>query len=122
MDDVRELPCFTAVFRSEKVITRIHDLRLPVPLTASQVGIFLALFALCLLAYTGTPLHHTNPLLVLFVVPAGGAWAMSRTRVDGRSPVAAGLALAVFALRPRRTRRGERVGRLLSRRVQVPIC
>ena len=122
MDDVRELPCFTAVFRSEKVITRIHDLRLPVPLTASQVGIFLALFALCLLAYTGTPLHHTNPLLVLFVVPAGGAWALSRTRVDGRSPVAAGLALAVFALRPRRTRRGERAGRLLSRRVRVPIC
>ncbi len=119
MESVRELPCFTAVFRSEKVITRIHDLRLPVPLTASQVGIFVALFALSLLAYTATPLHHANPLLVLFALPAGGAWAMSRTRVDGRSPVAAGLALASFILRPRRTCRGSRLPRPARARVRV---
>ncbi len=118
---MRELPCFTAVFRSEKVITRVHDLRLPVPLTASQVGIFLALFALCLLAYSGTPLHAANPLLVLFAVPAVGAWALSHTRVDGRSPVAAGLALGSFALRPRRTRRGARLTRPLRARVPVPV-
>ncbi len=120
MQRVRELPCFTAVFRSEKVITRLHDLRLPVPLTASQVGIFLALFALCLLAYTSTPLHHANPLLVLFALPAGGAWALSRVRVDGRSPVAAGIALFAFALRPRRTRRGTRLSRSVAVRVRVP--
>jgi TcpE family len=119
VDGPRELPCFTAIFRSEKVITRIHDLRLPVPLTASQVGMFLALFALCLLAYTGTPLHHANPLLVLFVVPAGGAWALSRMRIDGRSTFAAGLALASFVLRPRRTRRGKRFSRPVSMRVPI---
>ena len=119
MQPVRELPCFTAVFRSEKVITRLHDLRLPVPLTASQVGIFLALFSLCLLAYTSTPLHHANPLVVLFAVPAGGAWALSRLRIDGRSPVAAGVALASFALRPRRTRRGERLPRSVKTRIRI---
>ena len=116
---MRELPCFTAVFRSEKVITRIHDLRLPVPLTASQVGIFLALFALCLVAYTATPLHHANPLLVLFALPTAGAWALSRVRIDGRSPVAAGMALASFALRPRRTRRGARLPRPVTVRIRM---
>ena len=116
---MRDLPCYTAVFRSERVITRLHDFRLPFPLTASQVGIFLALFAMCLFAYTGTPLHQANPLLVLFVIPAAGAWALSCTRIDGRAPVAAGLALASFFLRPQRTRRGSRLPRRVRTRVVV---
>ncbi|SRR6266511_555821 len=117
----RELPCFTAVFRSEKVITRINDLRLPVPVTASQVVIFLALFALSALAYAGTPLHVANPLVVLFAVPAAGAWALSRTRIDGRSPLAAGLAITSFALRPRRTRRGARLPTAFRGRARLAV-
>lgn len=117
---MRELPCFTAVFRSERVITRIHDLRLPFPLSTSQVLAFLALFALSALAYLGTPLRGANPLLILLGLPAAGAWAISRARIDGRSPLAAALALAGFLLRPRRTRRGGRAPRPLRVRVALP--
>src|SRR6266511_2713733 len=100
MERVRELPCFTAVFRSERVITRIHDLRLPVPLTTSQVVIFLALFAVSAVLYAATPFRGGNALVFLFGVPAVGAWLLSRTRVDHRSPLAALAALVCFALRP----------------------
>jgi hypothetical protein len=70
------------------------------------IGWALAALAVMLVASSlpvlGPILHLLHPALRLVIVPIGVAWLLSRWRIDGRPPLAAGLAFLRWRTGPRR--------------------
>jgi len=99
---------FRVCFELERRLHKIDNWRVPLPygLPLRSVGYFgAALFAVVLLGEVplcGALLGVLHPVLRYFLLPAGAAAALTRMRIDGRSPVAAGLAWLRMRAEPSR--------------------
>lgn len=114
---------YRLVFRRRWRIFRVQGWRIPLPggLELRALGYWLGCLAaiglLGQLPALGPALGAIPASLRLLVVPALGAWALSRTELDGRSPHRALFGLALWRLRPRSVaglRRCPREGMLLA--------
>ncbi|WP_246091061.1 conjugal transfer protein, partial [Nonomuraea deserti] len=80
-----DLPTYTNIWRIEKRLYKLYDLRLPMPLPIVWIGVFVGVFVpwSLLLVLVGVPLEM--PWHVLFLVPPGiVTWLSTRPVIEGK--------------------------------------
>ncbi|MEU5991567.1 TcpE family conjugal transfer membrane protein [Spirillospora sp. NPDC047418] len=80
-----DLPTYTNIWRIEKRLYKLYDLRLPMPLPLVQIGVFLGVFVpwILLLRLVGIPFE--SPWHVLYIVPPGFlTWMATRPVIEGK--------------------------------------
>ncbi|MGI5167381.1 TcpE family conjugal transfer membrane protein [Spirillospora sp. CA-253888] len=80
-----DLPTYTNIWRIEKRLYKLYDLRLPMPLPLVQIGVFAGVFVpwIVLLRFVGIPFE--SPWHVLYVVPPGVlTWLATRPVIEGK--------------------------------------
>uniref|UniRef100_UPI000AA39019 TcpE family conjugal transfer membrane protein n=1 Tax=Actinomadura formosensis TaxID=60706 RepID=UPI000AA39019 len=80
-----DLPTYTNIWRIEKRLYKLYDLRLPMPLPLVQIGVFLGVFVpwILLLRLIGVPFE--SPWHVLYIVPPGVlTWLATRPVIEGK--------------------------------------
>ncbi|MEV0148482.1 conjugal transfer protein, partial [Nonomuraea sp. NPDC050733] len=80
-----DLPTYTNIWRIEKRLYKLYDLRLPMPLPIVWIGVFVGVFVpwSLLLVLVGVPV--AMPWHVLFLVPPGiVTWLSTRPVIEGK--------------------------------------
>jgi MinD-like ATPase involved in chromosome partitioning or flagellar assembly len=80
-----DLPTYTNIWRIEKRLYKLYDLRLPMPLPLVQIGVFVGVFLpwIILLQLVGLPFHA--PWHVVYLVPPGLlTWLATRPVIEGK--------------------------------------
>ncbi|GAA2421424.1 hypothetical protein GCM10010191_36050 [Actinomadura vinacea] len=80
-----DLPTYTNIWRIEKRLYKLYDLRLPMPLPLVQIGVFAGVFVpwIVLLRFIGIPFE--SPWHVLYIVPPGVlTWLATRPVIEGK--------------------------------------
>ncbi|MEV5708393.1 TcpE family conjugal transfer membrane protein [Actinoallomurus sp. NPDC052274] len=80
-----DLPTYTNIWRIEKRLYKLYDLRLPMPLPLVQIGVFVGVFLpwIILLQVVGVPFHA--PWHVVYLVPPGLlTWLATRPVIEGK--------------------------------------
>ncbi|MGK5553930.1 conjugal transfer protein, partial [Actinomadura kijaniata] len=80
-----DLPTYTNIWRIEKRLYKLYDLRLPMPLPLVQIGVFAGVFVpwIVLLRVVGIP--FATPWHVLYIVPPGVlTWLATRPVIEGK--------------------------------------
>ncbi|TDB70875.1 conjugal transfer protein, partial [Actinomadura sp. KC216] len=80
-----DLPTYTNIWRIEKRLYKLYDLRLPMPLPLVQIGVFLGVFVpwILMLRFAGIPFE--SPWHVLYIVPPGVlTWLATRPVIEGK--------------------------------------
>ncbi|WP_345023202.1 conjugal transfer protein, partial [Nonomuraea roseoviolacea] len=80
-----DLPTYTNIWRIEKRLYKLYDLRLPMPLPIVWIGVFVGVFVpwSLLLVLIGVPV--AMPWHVLFLVPPGiVTWLGTRPVIEGK--------------------------------------
>ncbi|MBC6457508.1 TcpE family conjugal transfer membrane protein [Actinomadura sp. HBU206391] len=80
-----DLPTYTNIWRIEKRLYKLYDLRLPMPLPLVQIGVFVGVFVpwIMLLKFVGIPFR--TPWHVLYLVPPGVlTWLATRPVIEGK--------------------------------------
>ncbi|WP_131761427.1 conjugal transfer protein, partial [Actinomadura fibrosa] len=80
-----DLPTYTNIWRIEKRLYKLYDLRLPMPLPLVQIGVFAGVFVpwILLLKVAGIPFE--SPWHVLYIVPPGVlTWLATRPVIEGK--------------------------------------
>ncbi|MFB4312867.1 TcpE family conjugal transfer membrane protein [Actinomadura sp. 21ATH] len=80
-----DLPTYTNIWRIEKRLYKLYDLRLPMPLPLVQIGVFAGVFVpwILLLKIVGIPFE--SPWHVLYIVPPGVlTWLATRPVIEGK--------------------------------------
>ncbi|MFC5754938.1 conjugal transfer protein, partial [Actinomadura rugatobispora] len=80
-----DLPTYTNIWRIEKRLYKLYDLRLPMPLPMVQIGVFAGVFVpwILLLRFVGIPFE--SPWHVLYIVPPGVlTWLATRPVIEGK--------------------------------------
>lgn len=107
-DGVIPIRSYRVCFDLERRIHKVDRWRVPLSYGVPLAGIGWAVAALAVmlvlsaLPVLGSLLHLLHPALRLVIVPIGAAWLLSRWRIDGRPPLAAGLAFLRWRAGPRR--------------------
>ncbi|MBE1534162.1 TcpE family conjugal transfer membrane protein [Actinomadura algeriensis] len=80
-----DLPTYTNIWRIEKRLYKLYDLRLPMPLPLVQIGVFLGIFVpwIVMLQLVGVPFE--SPWHVFYIVPPGVlTWLATRPVIEGK--------------------------------------
>jgi MinD-like ATPase involved in chromosome partitioning or flagellar assembly len=80
-----DLPTYTNIWRIEKRLYKLYDLRLPAPLPITWIGVFVGITVpyVVLLIAVGLPFNHT--LVWLYVLPPGVlTWLTTRPVIEGK--------------------------------------
>ncbi|RAY14397.1 hypothetical protein DPM19_15675 [Actinomadura craniellae] len=80
-----DLPTYTNIWRIEKRLYKLYDLRLPMPLPLVQIGVFVGIFVpwILMLQLVGVPFR--TPWHVLYLVPPGVlTWLATRPVIEGK--------------------------------------
>jgi MinD-like ATPase involved in chromosome partitioning or flagellar assembly len=80
-----DLPTYTNIWRIEKRLYKLYDLRLPMPLPLVQIGVFVGIFLpwIILLQIIQVPFHA--PWHVVYIVPPGVlTWLATRPVIEGK--------------------------------------
>ena len=109
-NDVKKIRSYSSIWSVEKVIYAINDMRLPFPITFSQMAWFVAC-EFAVLALGGLPPLSMidGALLKYFGIPVGVTWFMSQKTFDGKKPYSFLKSQVTFALRPKVTYAGKAV-------------
>lgn len=84
-EDRVDLPTYTNIWRIEKRLYKLYDLRLPMPLPIVWIGVFVGVFVpwSLLLVLVGVPVEM--PWHVLYLVPPGiVTWLSTRPVIEGK--------------------------------------
>jgi MinD-like ATPase involved in chromosome partitioning or flagellar assembly len=81
-----DLPTYTNIWRIEKRLYKLYDLRLPMPLPLVQIGVFLGVFVpwIVLLQLVGIPFGGGWILPLYLVPPAVLTWLATRPVIEGK--------------------------------------
>lgn len=97
-----DLPTYTNIWRIEKRLYKLYDLRLPMPLPLVQIGVFVGVFVpwVLLLMLVGAPFRP--PWHVLYLVPPGVVtWLATRPVIEGKRLTELLLSQARYLSEPR---------------------
>ena len=109
-NDVKKIRSYSSIWSVEKVIYAINDMRLPFPITFSQMAWFVAC-EFAVLALGGLPPLSMidGALLKYFGIPVGVTWFMSQKTWDGKKPFSFVKSYTAYLLRPKQTFAGKAV-------------
>ncbi|AEM88730.1 hypothetical protein [Streptomyces violaceusniger] len=99
--------CYTKARRLPVVVGKIPggNARLPGgPYTRTQLTALVVLFIPLIATRSLWGTHSVLDLLIVIVIPYGGAWALRFVRLDGRNPAAVMVSIAMLASAPRHGR------------------
>ena len=98
-----DLPTYTNIWRIEKRLYKLYDLRLPMPLPLVQIGVFLGVFVpwIVLLRLVGVPFGGGWVLPLYLVPPAVLTWLATRPVIEGKRLTELLLSQARYVTEPR---------------------
>ena len=100
--DVKKIRSYSSIWSVEKVIYAINDMRLPFPITFSQMAWFVASELAVLALGELPPLSMIDgALLKFFGIPVGITWFMSQKTWDGKKPFSFVKSYTAYLLRPK---------------------
>lgn len=101
---MKKVKSFSNIWRLEKILYGVEDIRFPVPITYSQaVWIIGTLFFMILFGHLPPFLFISNPLIKYLVFPIAVAWFMSQKSLDGKKPYRFLISVLTYYLHPRVT-------------------
>ena len=110
VDIVKKIRSYSSIWSVEKVIYAINDMRLPFPITFSQMAWFVACeFAVLALGELPPLSMIDGALLKYFGIPVGVTWFMSQKTWDGKKPFSFVKSYTAYLLRPKQTFAGKPV-------------
>jgi MinD-like ATPase involved in chromosome partitioning or flagellar assembly len=98
-----DLPTYTNIWRIEKRLYKLYDLRLPMPLPLVQIGVFVGVFVpwIVLLRLIGIPFGGGWILPLYLVPPAVLTWLGTRPVIEGKRLTELLLSQARYVTEPR---------------------
>lgn len=118
---MKKIRSYTSIWSVEKVLYSINDLKLPFPISFTQMTWFvLSLFLMILLGTLPPFLWIEGAFLKYFGLPVGMTWFMSQKTFDGKRPYSFLKSVIAYACRSKRTFAGKRI-KLTSYRGTEPI-
>ena len=110
VDILKKIRSYSSIWSVEKVIYAINDMRLPFPITFSQMAWFVACeFAVLALGELPPLSMIDGALLKYFGIPVGITWFMSQKTWDGKKPFSFVKSYTAYLLRPKQTFAGKAV-------------
>lgn len=107
---MKKVRSYTSIWSVEKVIYAINDLKLPFPVTFTQMTWFiLTLFFMILFADFPPFSFIEGALLKYLGIPVGVTWFMSQKSFDGKRPISFLKSMIAYAIRPKITYAGKLV-------------
>ena len=107
---MKKIRSYSSIWSVEKVIYVINDMRLPFPITFSQMAWFVASELAVLALGELPPLSMIDgALLKYFGIPVGITWFMSQKTWDGKKPFSFVKSYTAYLLRPKQTFAGKPV-------------
>lgn len=107
---MKKIRSYSSIWSVEKVIYAINDMRLPFPITFSQMAWFVACELMVLALDDLPPLSLIDGALLKYVgVPVAITWFMSQKTWDGKKPFRFVKSYAAYLLRPKQTFAGRPV-------------
>lgn len=107
---LKKIRSYSSIWSVEKVIYAINDMRLPFPITFSQMAWFVACeFAVLALGELPPLSMIDGALLKYFGIPICVAWFMSQKTWDGKKPFSFVKSYTAYLLRPKQTFAGKPV-------------
>mgnify|MGYP002596518991 CR=1 FL=1 len=106
---MKKLRSYSSVWKVEQVIYSFGDAKLPTPVTVTQL-LWLAVSGVLVFMFRKVPplvLIH-NPL-ILYGIPFGVTWFMSKKTFDGKKPYSFLKSQITFVLRPKVTYAGKAI-------------
>lgn len=107
---MKRLKSYTDIWNVEHVLYGLNDLKLPFPVTYSQIAWSVLTLVAVLFLDRYPPFSMTdNGLFKYAVIPALTAWFMSGKTFDGKKPHRFFLSVTGYAFRPKETCCGKKV-------------
>ncbi len=118
---MKTIKSYTNIWSVEKVIYAINDLRLPFPVSFTQMTWFICSLLFVILFANLPPLSFVHgALLKYFGIPAGLTWFMSQKTFDGKKPLSFMQSVITYFLRAKQTYAGK-VIHLHKQQVSIQI-
>lgn len=107
---MKKIRSYTSIWSVEKVLYSINDLKLPFPISFTQMTWFvLSLFVMILLGNLPPFSLIEGAFLKYLGIPVGLTWFMSQKTFDGKRPFSFLTSVISYAFRPKRTFAGKEV-------------
>lgn len=107
---MKQIKSYTSIWNVEKVLYALNDLKLPFPITYSQM-VWLVLSLMLVVTFRHVPpLSLIGAELVKYVaIPVGITWFMSKKTFDGKKPYGFVKSVISYVVRSKRTCMGKKV-------------
>lgn len=108
---MRRLKSYTSIWKVEKVLYGVNDIKLPFALTFSQLGWLLGSELAIIFVFAKLPpLSYSDNFLLKYVaIPGVVTWFMSKKTFDGKKPYSFLRSMFSYFARPKLTYAGKRV-------------
>lgn len=107
---MKKIRSYTSIWSVEKVLYSINDLKLPFPISFTQMTWFvLSLFVMILLGNLPPFSLIKGVFLKYLGIPVSLTWFMSQKTFDGKRPFSFLKSVITYAFRPKRTFAGKKV-------------
>lgn len=107
---MKKIRSYTSIWSVEKVLYSINDLKLPFPISFTQMTWFvLSLFLMIILANLPPLSLIEGAFLKYLGIPVGITWFMSQKTIDGKRPFSFLKSVITYVFRPKRTFAGKKV-------------
>lgn len=107
---MKKIRSYTSIWSVEKVLYSINDLKLPFPISFTQMTWFvLSLFVMILLGNLPPFSLIEGAFLKYLGIPVGLTWFMSQKTFDGKRPFSFLTSVITYAFRSKRTFAGKKV-------------
>ena len=101
---MKKIRSYSSIWSVEKVIYAINDMRLPFPVTFSQMAWFVSSSLVIWILGDLPPLSMIDgALLKYFGIPVGLTWFMNQRTWDGKKPFSFVQSYLAYLLRPKQT-------------------
>jgi len=101
---MRGIKSYTKVWKVQKILYSVNDVKLPVPITFQQIAWFIGcLFGLMVFGNAPPFSYIDNALVKYIVLPVLTSWLMSQKTFDGMQPHRYIQSVILYVLRPKIT-------------------
>lgn len=107
---MKKIRSYTSIWSVEKVLYSINDLKLPFPISFTQMTWFVLSLFLMIILGNLPPLSLIEGAFLKYLgIPVGITWFMSQKTFDGKRPFSFLKSVITYVLRPKRTFAGKKV-------------
>lgn len=108
---MKKLKSYSSVWNFERVLHTVENIKLPMPVTFSQIGWAVGTFLVNLFILSKLPplCDCSNVIIKYFAFPVGVTWFMSKKTFDGKRPYSYLKSVLLYFMRPHLTYAGKQV-------------